>query len=80
MRSSGWKDKWLRQRKKDKSNPALRTYKYQCGFGHIRIEKDKLTENPLPICPACESSGKNSRFSYVGLYTMTRTDSKKSKF
>jgi predicted nucleic acid-binding Zn ribbon protein len=81
MRSPDWKSKWLQQRKKDHRNTDLRTYKYRCTWGHIRIEKVKLKEkDPSLMCQACSNEGKTSPFKYIGIHTMTRTDSKKSKF
>lgn len=74
-----WKSRWLKQRKADARDPKLRSFKYTCMWGHIRIEKNKMVE-PLPDCQACSQLGKTSRFRYVGIYTMTRTDAKKSKF
>lgn len=80
MKPSSWKSKWIKQRKKDMKNPDMRAYKYACSWGHIRIEKEKLSE-PLPPCQACSLNNKpNSTFRYVGVHTLTRTDRKRSKF
>lgn len=79
MKQPKWKSRWLKQRKIDNRDPSLRNFKYVCVGNHIRIEKNKIPD-PLPECPACAQLGKVSRFRYVGIYTMTRTDAKKLKF
>ncbi|MDB5054034.1 MAG: hypothetical protein JWM44_2084 [Bacilli bacterium] len=79
MKGSNWKGKWLRQRKKDQKNPVLHTYKYECNKGHIRIEKQKLIELEL-ICPACQKEGIDSKFRFVGVHTLTKQQSKLSRF
>jgi len=79
LRQPKWKGKWIQQRKNDQREPDLKTYKYTCLWGHIRIEKVKLLE-PLPECPACTQEGKKSNFRFLGIHTMTRSDAKQSRF
>ena len=78
MRRKEWKSEWIRQRKKDQRDPNLRAYKFQCFFGHIRIERTRDGVEGA-LCPACESNGKSSSFRYVGIYTIARSQAKRAK-
>lgn len=77
-KKSNWKDKYIKQRSSDANNPALRAYKYKCSAGHIRIEKEDKFQGTS--CPACLSEGKNNTFKFVGKYTLSRSQAKKSRF
>lgn len=59
-RKNNWKSEYIKQRTQDAKNPSLKAHKYVCSSGHIRIEKNKLSDNTLQ-CEACEKDGKTNR-------------------
>jgi len=65
-----------RFKKSYKADPEQRAFKYKCLSGHIRIERVKLP-SLLPICLACEKEGRQNRFSYIGRYTIPKSQLKK---